>query len=125
MSDKFVSSPFDAIRRYDKIGDEYWSARDLQGLLGYAKWQKFQDAIERAKMACKNSGQDPELNFTQSGKPIITGKGRRQEAVDYHMTRYACYLVAMSGDSHILIGSTLKLMRMAIKWRARGCASKK
>ncbi len=43
---------------------------------------------------------DPEANFTRSGKPIITGKGRRQEARDYHMSRYACYLVAMSGDSH-------------------------
>ncbi len=46
MSDDFVSSPFDAIRQYDKHGHEYWSARDLQGLLGYAKWQKFEDTIQ-------------------------------------------------------------------------------
>lgn len=100
MSDDFVSSPFDAIRQYDQMGNEYWSARDLQVLLGYAKWQKFEDTIQRAIKACENSGNDPEANFTRSGKPIITGKGRRQEAGDYHMSRYACYLVAMSGDSH-------------------------
>jgi DNA-damage-inducible protein D len=100
MSDDFVSSPFDAIRQYDKYGHEYWSARDLQGLLGYAKWQKFEDTIQRAIKACENSGNNPEANFTRSGKPIISGKGRRQEVVDYRMTRYACYLVAMSGDSH-------------------------
>ncbi len=100
MSNDFVSSPFDAIRQYDQHGNEYWSARDLQILLGYAKWQKFEDTIQRAIKACENSGNDPELNFTRSAKPIITGKGRRQEARDYHMSRYACYLVAMSGDSH-------------------------
>jgi hypothetical protein len=91
-------SPFDAIRQVDKAGREYWSARDLQKLLGYARWQKFEDAIERAMIACKNSNQDPGINFTRAGKPIISGKGRRQEAQDYHLTRYACYLTAMNGD---------------------------
>jgi len=100
MSDDFVSSPFDAIRQYDKYGHEYWSARDLQGLLGYAKWQKFEDTIQRAIKACENSGNNPEANFTRSGKVSGKGKHGNYPVADYHMTRYACYLVAMSGDSH-------------------------
>jgi DNA-damage-inducible protein D len=100
MSNNFVSSPFDAIRRYDKHGNEYWSARELQSLLGYAKWQKFEDTIQRAIKACENSGNDPEPNFTRSGKVSGKGKYGNYPVADYHMTRYACYLVAMIGDSH-------------------------
>lgn len=90
--------PFDAIKQIDKDGREFWSGRDLQGLLGYAKWQDFDNAIERATFACRNSGYDPEANFTDAHKPIISGKGRKQNVKDYHLTRYACYLVAMNGD---------------------------
>src|SRR5690349_11993973 len=107
MSNDFVSSPFDAIRQYDQMGNEYWSARDLQILLGYAKWQKFEDTIQRAIKACENSGNDPEINFTRSGKPIITGKGRRQEARDYHMSRYACYLDKAQHYSRPILGYRL------------------
>lgn len=92
-----TTSPFDSIRKL-KDGREYWSARDLQKLLGYTKWERFEDAIERAMIACKNSGVEPSENFPVSGKPITSGKGRTQTAKDYHLTRYACYLIAMNGD---------------------------
>jgi phage anti-repressor protein len=91
------SSPFDAIKQIDNNGREYWSARDLQELLGYAKWQKFEDAIERAMIACKNSGQAQEDHFTGSGKMIKRGKGASHNEKDYHLTRYACYMIAMNG----------------------------
>lgn len=95
----FQVSPFDAIRQVDACGCEYWSARDLQELLGYVKWQKFEDAIERAVISCKNIGQNPEGHFTGAGKLQNRGnRGGTQEVKDYHLTRYACYLTAMNGD---------------------------
>jgi hypothetical protein len=93
------SSPFDAIRQVDSNGREYWSARDLQGLLGYTKWQNFEEAIERAKAACKNAGHKPSEQITDASKLQNRGnRGATQEAQDYHLTRYACYMVAMNGD---------------------------
>lgn len=56
MSQTPHTSPFDAIRKVDQDGSEYWSARELYKLLGYSTWQKFQYAIEQAKIACKQSG---------------------------------------------------------------------
>lgn len=89
------SSPFDSIRLVREDGSEYWSARDLMVLLGYSKWERMNDAIDRAKAACTNSGMDPEKNFPGAGK--VSGR-RGPEQQDYHLTRYASYLVAMNGD---------------------------
>ncbi len=98
MSDDYVSSPFDAIRHYDKNGNEYWSARDLCKLLGYSTWQKFQSAIEQAKMACENSRQATLDHFNLQVNLITAGKGAKKPKEDYHLTRYACYLVALNAD---------------------------
>lgn len=89
-------SPFDTIKQ-TQDGHEYWSARDLQDLMGYEKWEKFEDAITRAKLACENSGASAESNFPDAGKNVEVGFGRRF-IKDYHLTRYACYLVAMNSD---------------------------
>lgn len=98
---QFEKSPFDSIRQIDNTGREFWSARDLQELLGYVKWQNFEEAIDRAMASCKNVGHNPADHWvTGVSKSIISGKGRKQQAKDYHMTRYACYLVAMNGDPH-------------------------
>lgn len=90
-----VSSPFDAIRTATPEGREYWSARDLMPLLGYEKWERFADAIDRAKVAAYNSRYDVAQNFPAAGK-VSGSRGPAQ--ADYHLSRYACYLVAMSGD---------------------------
>ncbi len=95
---KRLVSPFDSIRRVHESGAEYWSARELMPLLGYAKWERFDSAIQRAKLACQNSGINPEDQFPGAGKQIAFGKGAAQDVQDYHLTRYACYLVAMNGD---------------------------
>jgi hypothetical protein len=91
-------SPFDSIRQVSEQGREYWSARDLQQLLGYKNWREFEDAIERAMIACRNSGQNASDHFGDAPKMIKAGKGATREVKDYHMTRYACYLTAMNGD---------------------------
>lgn len=89
---------FEDLKKINQHGIEYWSARDLQSLLGYAKWQRFENAIEKAIESCRQSGNDPEHHFTGAGNPIISGKGRTQVADDYHLSRFACYLIAQNGD---------------------------
>jgi hypothetical protein len=97
MSSPATQSPFDAIALREG-GREVWSARDLMPKLGYRKWERFFDAIERAKVACSNSGHNPEEHFPGAGKPITGGNGAVQMVEDFHLTRYAAYLVAMNGD---------------------------
>ena len=85
--------------RHTNNSVEYWSARELMPALGYRKWQKFEGVIDRAQVACFNSGSTPENHFTGSGKLLNRGnRGGSQEVVDYHLSRYACYLVAQNGD---------------------------
>ncbi len=74
---------------------EFWSARDLMEVLGYVKWQKFTEVIEKAKEACKISGNSIEGHFLPA--PVKSSGGRPKE--DVFLTRYACYLIAQNGDS--------------------------
>lgn len=89
---------FNAIRRTDGGGIEWWSARELMPLLGYEKWQNFEDAIERAILAAGNSGIDTDRTFSQFSQ--VTGAGNLGDLrrFDYRLTRYGAYLVAMNGD---------------------------
>lgn len=95
-----IPSPpsFESLKRINKHGVEYWSARDLQPLLGYAKWQRFENALKKAIASCKLSENNPDHHFTGSGKQIEFGKGATQMVEDYHLSRFACYLIAQNGD---------------------------
>jgi hypothetical protein len=88
-------SPFDSIKRIDRDEHEYWLARELMKLLGYVKWQKFEDAIERSKISLKNSNGNPDEHFTHL-PGSVSGKGRFGD--NYKLSRYACYLTALNGD---------------------------
>jgi DNA-damage-inducible protein D len=93
-----VGAKFDAIRRIEPNGIEWWSARDLMPMLGYERWERFEDAIDRARSACQNSGHAAHDHFRGAGKLIQVGKGAVREVPDYHLTRYGSYLAAMNGD---------------------------
>jgi DNA-damage-inducible protein D len=84
--------------KQEQTGIEYWSARELQSLLGYNKWENFENAIRRAVEATKNSGYAINDHFLEARKMIKTGKGAQREVTDYSLTRYACYLIAQNGD---------------------------
>lgn len=86
-------SPFDQIKHIDENGLEYWLARELQILLGYETWQRFQDAVERARTSMINTGQDPDVN---AAKVVDLDGG--YERGDYKLSRFGAYMVAMNGD---------------------------
>jgi len=79
---------------YHIDGVECWSARELQTILGYAKWQNFILVIEKAKQACINVGGMVQDHFTDVSKMVEIGSGTKRPIDDVALTRYACYLVA-------------------------------
>ncbi len=80
-------------------GIECWSARELQNLLGYSKWENFEKVIQKAKDSCINAGEESSYHFPDVRKMITKGKGAKNEIDDILLTRYACYLIAQNGDS--------------------------
>jgi len=82
----------------EQDGVEYWLARELQALLGYAEWRNFSEVIEKAKLACFNSHQDISNHFVGANKTIPMPKGASKQIDDIMLTRYACYLIAQNGD---------------------------
>lgn len=88
-----IQKSLDSIK-YESNGFEFWSARDVMIILGYVRWQKFLEAIQRAKESCKVSGQNIEDHFLPA--PVKSTGGRPQENI--LLTRFACYLIAQNGD---------------------------
>ncbi len=93
---------FDSIKHIDEKGNEYWLARELQIALEYKEWRKFNKIIEKAKKSCNLSKYDVLDNFVQLDKIVKTGVAHKA-ITDYKLSRYACYLIAQNGDSHMKI----------------------
>lgn len=90
-------TPFDVYRQEREDGTEFWSARDLMGLMGYAQWVTFENPLKRAMKAAENQNIAVQEAFYRSVKRIPAGKGYT-EKTDYELSRFAAYLVAMNGD---------------------------
>lgn len=97
--EKYTEKVFEDIKHINEFGEEFWYARELQNVLGYKQWRRFFDVIERAIDACANSGNTSSDHFASVGKTIPMPKGAKKEVPDYMLSRYACYLIVMNGDS--------------------------
>ena len=91
-------SPFESIRKIDEDGHEYWSARDLAKVLGYTEYGKFKNAIQKAEIACENSGQVIADHFAHVSEMVSIGSKAKRKIEDVRLSRYACYLLIQNAD---------------------------
>ena len=103
---------FEDIKHIREDGSEYWLARELSGELDYTQWRNFSKVLDKARLACKNSGFDMEDHFVESNKTVeMPSKPRKnrdeigfaevsktKSIIDYELSRYACYLIVQNGD---------------------------
>lgn len=94
----YSEQTFESIKHISEAGQEYWFARELQPVLDYSQWRNFNEAVERARLACKNSGINPEDHFADVSKMVEIGSGAVRRVDDIMLSRYACYLIVMNGD---------------------------
>lgn len=102
MSKEIAGTPasvFEQIRRTDEQGHEYWSARELGKILDYQEFRNFKPVVEKAKEACKISGQAVENHFVQYHEMVSIGSGAERGFDDgIKLSRYACYLIVQNAD---------------------------
>jgi DNA-damage-inducible protein D len=93
-----LTSTFEAHAQLTDSGVEYWLGRDIQHLLGYAKWDNFLSVVSKAKTACEVSDHLIVDHFADVGKMVDLGSGSQREIDELMLTRFACYLIAQNGD---------------------------
>lgn len=102
-------SVFENIKKHLEDGTEFWYARELQDVLEYTEWRNFKKVIDKAKIACDNSGNYVDDHFVDVNKMVQIGSGADRIVDDIQLSRYACYLIVQNGDPRkeiIAIGQT-------------------
>ena len=94
-----VNNIFEQIRHYDENGQEYWNSRELASALGYADYRNFENVIENAKEASKNSSLPVSDHFVDVTEMVKLGNGAEREIKSTLLSRYACYLIVQSADT--------------------------
>jgi DNA-damage-inducible protein D len=89
---------FEDIKHIRDDGSEYWLARELSTELDYTEWRNFSKVIDKARLACKNSGFDIDDHFVEVNKMVAIGSSTSRSVLDYELSRYACYLIVQNGD---------------------------
>lgn len=89
---------FEKIKRIDDNGSEYWSSRALAKELEYADYRNFLSVIEKAKIACENSGEVIHNHFVDANEMVKIGSGAEKSLETIYLSRYACYLIVQNGD---------------------------
>jgi len=93
-----LNKSFESIKKIDEDGIEYWEARELMLLLGYDRWENFENVIDKAKIACFKANQEIENHFRDVRKMVEVGSNAVRQVKDWKLDRYACYLIAQNGD---------------------------
>ena len=107
--ERYSEEIFENIKHVNEYGQEFWYARDLQRVLTYSQWRYFLEVIFKAMDACEASGNKVDDHFAEVRKLVQIGSGAERKVEDYMLTRYACYLIVMNGDSRkevIALGQT-------------------
>jgi len=89
----------EAQKQVSSKGVEYWMARSIQPILGYATWDKFTNVVRKAISACEGTGTEANHHFSRTANMVDIGSGAKRPEQDYFLSRYGCYLVAMNGDA--------------------------
>ncbi len=100
---------FEELKHVRADGGEYWLARELSSELDYTQWRNFSKVLDKAKLACKNSGFEIADHFAEVSKMVEIGSGTTRNLTDYELSRYACYLIVQNGDPRkevIALGQT-------------------
>ena len=106
---EYNNKTFENIKHTDEYGKEFWYARELMTALEYKKWQKFQNVLYNAKIACEKSGSVVDDHFTQVGKMVDIGSKTKRKINDYKLSRYACYLIVQNSNPNkeaVALGQT-------------------
>ena len=90
---------FDSIRQMDEAGQEYWSARELASVIGYADYRNFSKIIDKAKVLCVQNNKSVEDHFVEVNEMVTIGSEAKRKLKSYHLSRYACLLISMSLSS--------------------------
>lgn len=94
-----MESTFEQIKQTDADGKPFWKARELSSLMGYSEYSKFRKVVEKAEQVCRENGKDETEHFVRVSDMVGVGSGAFRRVENIHLSRYACLLTAMQGDS--------------------------